>query len=157
MPSADDLARLRLGTRVRLYHLIDGERRATSGTLVSVRDGIVRVRPLSGADEQMVELANIHDMTVAEPPKRSLPPPFSFLRVVVGAALFGALGLFVAMLVVLGGGAEVAYVVWAAFILFGAVAGVFASGVGHPWHYLSRLRPLRPVADLIRILRDPRP
>ena len=141
MPSADDLARLPPGTRVRLYHLTDGDRRATSGTLVSVRDGIVRVRPLTGGDEQMVELATIDDMTVAEPTKQTLLPRFSFVRVVVGAVMFGALGYGVAGVVALGGGEKVAYVVWGAFILFGAVAGVFASGVGHPWHHLSRRDP----------------
>ena len=120
MPLADDLTRLPPGTRVRLYHLTDGERRATSGTVV-VNDGtVLRVRPLSGGPEQTVEIASVDDFTVAGAVGARPVYRISTARVLSGALLFGLLGLAVSGL---NRPAAPDYPVWAAYGLFGFLVG----------------------------------
>jgi len=61
-PSAsvpEQLARVAPGTRVRLFHTADGHKRATSGTVVSVVDGVLTVRPLEGGDPLRVAADDI--------------------------------------------------------------------------------------------------
>ena len=133
MTIAEELARIRPGTRVRVYHRAGAERFATSGTLVSLADGVVRVVPLTGSEELAIEVAAVTCVNVlnTREPRR----PWAMVgRALAGAVLFGLVGYPVGLVIAMSGTAAeaTAYRVWAGFILFGAVAGALSRRLGNP-------------------------
>ncbi len=71
MTVVDRLTRVRPGTRIRLFWLEKGEKRALSGTLLEVAGGSVLLRP-DGEPDTRIATASLTCMYLPKPPTTSL-------------------------------------------------------------------------------------